>query len=164
MKPLHFIHVAVVNSWINYQEVGGRENSLEFLTNISCFLMNSMFLDDSDEYDPEPVAKCKTSVTANQFPNKVHKRKSDHWPLQTEGTTERFKFGESKWPIKIICSKCQVTRWVIGNDSFLNFHGVEQKQDIFCYSWWNNMTGPNLVLFWIQQSNIAPLCENYAKL
>ena len=25
--------------------------------------MNSMFLDDSDEYDPEPVAKCKTFQT-----------------------------------------------------------------------------------------------------
>ena len=121
---IHLLHLAVVNSWVIYQEVGGRGNLLDFLINISRCLMNS---NDSDDFDPEPVAKRRASVKANQVPNEIRKDKTDHWPLQIEGTTQRCKLPECKRRTRFICSKCQVTLCVIGSDCFLNFHGVERK-------------------------------------
>ena len=121
---IHLLHLAVVNSWVIYQEVGGRGNLLDFLINISRCLMNS---NDSDDFDPEPVAKRRASVKANQVPNEIRKDKTDHWPLQIEGTTQRCKFPECKRRTRFICSKCQVTLCVIGSDCFLNFHGVDRK-------------------------------------
>ena len=97
---------------------------LEFLINISRCLMNS---NDNDDFDLEPVAKRRASVKANQVSNEIRKDKTDHWPLQIEGTTQRCKFPLCKRRVRIICSKCQVTLCVIGSDCFLNFHGVERK-------------------------------------
>ena len=121
---IQLLHLAVVNSWVIYQEVGGRGNLLDFLINISRCLMNS---NDSDDFDPEPVAKRRASVKANQVPNEIRKDKTDHWPLQIEGTTQRCKLPECKRRTRFICSKCQVTLCVIGSDCFLTFHGIERK-------------------------------------
>ena len=64
---IHLLHLAVVNSWVIYQEVGGRGNLFDFLINISRYLMNS---NDSDDFDSEPVAKRRASVKANQVPKR----------------------------------------------------------------------------------------------
>ena len=103
---IHLLHLAVVNSWVIYQEVGGRGNLLDFFINISRCLMNN---NDSNDFDPEPVAKRRASVKANQVPNEIRKDKTDHWPLQIEATTQRCKFSECKRRTRFICSKCQVT-------------------------------------------------------
>ena len=121
---IHLLHLAVVNSWVIYQEVGGRGNLLDFLINISRCLMNS---NDSDAFDPEPVAKRRASVKANQVPNEIRKNKTDPWPLLIEGTTQRCKLPECKRRTRFICSKCQATFCVIGSDCFLTFHEVERK-------------------------------------
>ena len=76
--PSTTFSLAVVNSWFIYQEVGGRGNLLDFFINISCCLMNN---NDSNDFDPEPVAKRRASVKANQVPNEIHQDKTDHWPL-----------------------------------------------------------------------------------
>ena len=103
---IHLLHLAVVNSWVIYQEVGGRGNLLDFFINISRCLMNN---NDSNDFDPEPVAKRRASVKANQVPNEIRKDKTDHWPLQIEATTQRCKFSECKRRTRFIYSKCQVT-------------------------------------------------------
>ena len=64
---IHLLHLAVVNSWVIYQEVGGRGNLFDFLINISRYLMNS---NDSDDFDSEPVAKRRASVKGNQVPKR----------------------------------------------------------------------------------------------
>ena len=75
--------------------------------------MNS---NDNDEFDPEPVAKRRASVKANQVPNEICNDQTDHWLLQIGGTTQRCKFPECKRRTRFICSKCQVTLCVIGSD------------------------------------------------
>ena len=73
--------------------------------------MNS---NDSYDFDPEPVAKRRASVKANQVPNEIRK----DWSLQIEGTIQRCKFPECKRRTRFVCSKCHVTLCVIGGDLF----------------------------------------------
>ena len=69
---IHLLHLAVVNGWAIYQEVGGRGNLLDFLINISRCLMNS---NDNDDFGLEPVAKRRASERQTKFQTKFVRTK-----------------------------------------------------------------------------------------
>ena len=71
----HLISQCAVNAWIIYQQIGGNNSYLKFLTSICISLINSTS-PDVPEFQPSTKR-----VKSNDIPDNVRYDKYNHWPI-----------------------------------------------------------------------------------
>ena len=116
----HLLILSVANAWTIYREIGGNVALLDFIISISRCLINTT--SESNDENQEPPQKRRSVIRANQVPDNIHYEEKNHWPLQTDCTTQRCKHSGSSRRSKFICLKCQFVLCLVGKKCFLEFH------------------------------------------
>ena len=120
----HLFHLAVINAWIIYREIGEGQ-LLPFLQSIAVSLIKGDNFSVVEDEGPNDVTKEPVlSLKRNHVPSDVHHDGYNHWPIQVQGCGQRCKAEECKRKTRFYCSKCQVYLCMRGSTCFLDFHGI----------------------------------------
>ena len=119
----HLFSLAVVNSWLVYQQMGGFDTFLKFLRKI-CF---SLIKGTTQHPGPNELA-CQPedqSLKTTGMPDDIKKDYVNHWPmLMHVPNSQQCKYSDCAKKTKYQCSKCKLYLCMNKNICFQQFNSV----------------------------------------
>ena len=119
---IHLFSLTVVNAWAINRENGGIGALLQSIA-IS-LVKGENFNQEGELSDREVMTKPTRSLKRKHVPCEIRYDGYNHWPVQVEGCTQRYKAEMCTRKTRFYCSKCQVFLCMTGSTCFLTFHGV----------------------------------------
>ena len=116
----HLFSLAVCNSWMIYQNLGGEKCLVDFLVEICISLMHGTSSTADSEYDVRP--EVYRSMRSADIPRKMCYEKFNHWPLSIP---QILKYEHCNTKTKYLSTKYEVYLCSGNNRCFTAFHGVE---------------------------------------